>query len=631
MTPLSIRQSLAQRSSLVPLVLVCIMAALLVLVGSLQYRWAKEETAATEIRIGTNIESVMVDWHGDFYRQFSDLCVALQVGPDSGAFDDWDAYRSRFIRWKVESRYPTLVRHLYIWETSAAGPPRLLALKEDKLVPEQVIAAPPLLPLLRRLRTRSADLRTGLQAWQFSNSSAAMREIPSPYSTLSGWQFDPNLPALVHPIVHHSLPGDAESRVDPRAVDWMVVLLDLPTIRERILPTLTQRYFEHGLYGPLDVTVAASGSAPHILYASNPDLAMPDNRNPDAVLNIFGLAPETTEGHLWEAVKNTNSVKPQEWHSFQAPVWFPVIRYTPHGNDWTLTLRSRAGRLDSVVLRVRRENMFVNLSVLILLAVNMSLIGISYYRSSRFAQLQMDFVASISHELRTPLAALLSAGENIRDGVVEQGEQLRRYGGIITTQAQQLIGLLDQILAYASTRSGNRKYRKANFSINAVVESILRSNDSFLQGRGFTIEKRIPPDLPLAMGDSEAVAQCLQNLLTNAVKYSGSCRRISISAAQGTERSSPFVAITVKDFGIGIAAAELPMIFRPFYRASSVQEAQIHGTGLGLAVAKKIAEDLGGTLSVESRLGAGSKFTLRVPAAGASRFTLAAPQQRPEL
>jgi signal transduction histidine kinase len=137
------------------------------------------------------------------------------------------------------------------------------------------------------------------------------------------------------------------------------------------------------------------------------------------------------------------------------------------------------------------------------------------------------------------------------------------------------------------------------------------------------IERDVPSDLPPIIGERMAVSQCVENLITNAVKYSRDERRIGIRArAVEDGQGERQVQISVSDRGIGIAAEDLPHIFEPFYRSPAVRRSQIHGTGLGLALAKQVAESVGGTLTVVSEPGRGSTFTLSLRCAAA-----AAPEQ----
>jgi signal transduction histidine kinase len=109
------------------------------------------------------------------------------------------------------------------------------------------------------------------------------------------------------------------------------------------------------------------------------------------------------------------------------------------------------------------------------------------------------------------------------------------------------------------------------------------------------------------------LSQCLQNLITNALKYGKAQRWIGVRAAWAPGADRGEVQISVSDHGMGIESAELARVFEPFYRSHAAKEAQIHGTGLGLAVARRVAEAMNGRLSVTSQPGRGSTFTLHLP------------------
>jgi signal transduction histidine kinase len=235
----------------------------------------------------------------------------------------------------------------------------------------------------------------------------------------------------------------------------------------------------------------------------------------------------------------------------------------------------------------------------------------------QLAKLQMDFVASISHELRTPLAVIRSAADNIADGVVEGKDQLAKYGSVIRNQSRQMTDLVNQILLFVSTREGRSHYILQPLEVPDVVNSVVENTAGLMREAGFEVEQHVEPNLPRVMGDLFALSRCLQNLLVNATKYGGQTRWVGIRAFR--EKTGHLghgeVSISVQDRGIGIDKSDLPHIFEPFYRSPSVRDAQIHGTGLGLPLARSIAEAMGGRLTVESKLGAGSVFTLHLPSA----------------
>lgn len=235
----------------------------------------------------------------------------------------------------------------------------------------------------------------------------------------------------------------------------------------------------------------------------------------------------------------------------------------------------------------------------------------------QLARMQMDFVAGISHELRNPLAVIRSAAENIADGVVEGKEQLTRYGSVIRNQSRQITEMVNEILLFASTRDNKNRYMMQRLQVSEIVDNVLANTAELVRGSGLTVEREVEPNLPLVRGDLSALSQCLQNLVGNAIKYSGPARCVRIHAflEPARNQSHSEIRIAVRDYGIGIERSEVRRIFEPFYRSPSVSSSPIRGTGLGLPLAKNIADAMGGKLSVESELGVGSVFTLHLPIA----------------
>lgn len=232
----------------------------------------------------------------------------------------------------------------------------------------------------------------------------------------------------------------------------------------------------------------------------------------------------------------------------------------------------------------------------------------------QLANLQMEFVASVSHELRTPLAVIKSAADNLADGLVRDRDAMRKYGSILQHQSRSMSELVDQILLFASTEDRKNRYVLRPVPVNSIIDAVLADTETVVRSAGFTLDLRVDPGLPPVMGDLSGISQCLQNLIGNAVKYGGDDRYIMVwaSALNSSHGAPEELRISVTDHGIGIDSSEIPYIFEPFYRSPRVQAAQIHGTGLGLSLAKRIAESMSGRLTIVSQLSVGSTFTLHL-------------------
>jgi signal transduction histidine kinase len=283
--------------------------------------------------------------------------------------------------------------------------------------------------------------------------------------------------------------------------------------------------------------------------------------------------------------------------------------------EWRLVVRHPGSSLPDAVASYWRRDLLLGFGVLLVLAASMALVLIWTQRIRRLAKMQMDFVAGVSHELRTPVSVISSAAENLADGVVGSSAQVKQYGALIRNEAQRLAAMIGQVLLFAATRNENQQYQACPVPVAETIDSAVTDLAHLTAANGFTIEKEVAPDLPPVMADAKALGRCLQNLMTNALKYGSGGRWMGIRAQPGSGPEAGEILITVQDRGQGIEPDEIPHIFEPFYRGNAARASQTHGTGLGLSLAKEAAEAMGGRLTVTSRMGEGSAFTLHFPAA----------------
>jgi len=438
---------------------------------------------------------------------------------------------------------------------------------------------------------------------------------------MSGWQFDPDVPAFAHPILHHALPLDSRTPVNRGAVDWIIVVLDYAAVRNVLLPELATRYFgrPNGLEYKIAVT-AKGTNKPTILYSSDP-VNVTDLANFSTTIDIFDGAHREAP-HPQNSAAETRSVDDENFHDLYASVSFPVLQTSTAYAGWRLMLQPKNDSGRTMASSFWHRNLVLGGLLLLMLVANMTLVVFAIHRADRFASLQMEFIASVSHELRTPLAAIFSAGENLKDGFIPSQNSLAFYGSLITSKSRQLIQLVDRILLFASTLSGKTQYVVRPLAVADVFQTLRKDTAGLLEGLGYTIEQHIEPGLPPVVGDLSGIVACLQNFVTNATKYGGQDRWVGLSAQAYPAGKAVEIQISVQDHGQGIASADLSHIFEAFYRSPTAVSAQIPGTGLGLAVAKNIAEAMGGRISVQTAVGVGTTFVLHLPAAVESKGQL---------
>lgn len=286
---------------------------------------------------------------------------------------------------------------------------------------------------------------------------------------------------------------------------------------------------------------------------------------------------------------------------------------SPPRHAWTVLLRHRMGSLEASVQSNQRRNLFLSFGILLMLGVASVMIFASSQRARLLADRQMNFVTGVSHELRTPLTVIRSAADNLADGVVTGEDRTQKYGQLISREGKRLSDMVEQIMELAGIQSGKNEYQFQPLSPRKLIDRSLSGWRDTIASKAFTVSEKIDSDLPPINGDAKALELTISNLINNAIKYSNGNRWIEIAARVAQNGRGPELRISVADKGKGIASEELPHIFDQFYRGQEVQKAQIHGNGIGLSIVKSTIEAHGGRISVDSKPGQGSTFTLHFP------------------
>jgi signal transduction histidine kinase len=548
-----------------------LLAVLCAVLAVLQSRWIGEISVAERDRLHEQLQTGLSQLSADLDNRVSNACSGLMPDPS-----DFDAaareavYSSQYRRWK-ESHEP-LFRRIAL-AVPEFGTLDLSMLDLDRAQFSPATWPPEWTGLLERLNARIS----GDNVHQPSSRDSALIELP---------RFGPATDEF-------GGPGFQEQ-------DWLIVELNLDYIRGSVIPELIYRY----LGKDYDAEIVVNTDPSVVIYHSLPENQRLPERNADASAGLLetSYATVTRRPHLLGMRNPAPAVSPP-----------PVPAGPPR---WKLLVRHRTGSVEQIVARLRFRNIALSGSILLLILATVTWLVRISRQAQHLAELQMNFVAGVSHELRTPLTVIRTAAFNLRGKIASRPDQVERYGKLIQDESEKLAVLVEQILRYGSSRSGHVIREREPVSMEVMIEEGLQSSRVSISSPELVIEKQLAPGLPLVLADEQALKHALRNLIDNAVKYGTEGNNwIGVFACTVEGEHGQAVEFRVADRGPGIPLDEQPHIFDPFFRGRRAVQDQIHGTGLGLNLVKKIVEAHGGTITVKSEPMKGAEFIVRIPAA----------------
>jgi two-component system, OmpR family, sensor histidine kinase SenX3 len=556
------------------LVAIVAMATVVLVLGILQYHWTSELGGGEQERLKLTLETSVRDFNEEFSYDFERLAENFEIDPEMPASTIRARVLQQYSSWSRTTSRLDLVAGLDLWRTDDNRPPHLESLNPDNREfrnapwPDQLES---LKPLLEKQFAGLPSIMSGRDA------------------TYYPWTFYGDALALVRPLFKISSEGgDSDMQVQP--VGFLIIRIDAEFLKGHYLPELVHRYF-----GPSGFRVAVRSANPPYQSIYLSEQAFPiSTSSPDAELNLFNSVSEEARrrGH-------------------------PPVDPSDAARQWQLVAQHSSGSLEGAVELWRKRDLAISLGLLGVLVGSVVLVFSVARRAERLAKFQMEFVAGVSHELFTPLAVINSAVENLADGVVDRPDQVQEYASILRDQGGRLERLMDQVLLLASGRFNLPESELRSVEIAGVVSQSLATSEPMLRDAGFTMEKEIGANLPTVMADPVAIGKCVENLISNAMKYGGATRWIAVRVRKARVRSQDELQISVEDRGIGISAGDIRNIFQPFYRVQAVRDGQTRGVGLGLYLVRRTIEGMGGYVTVSSEIGRGSCFVLHFPMSSA--------------
>ena len=236
-------------------------------------------------------------------------------------------------------------------------------------------------------------------------------------------------------------------------------------------------------------------------------------------------------------------------------------------------------------------------------------------------RMKSDFLATMSHELRTPLNSIIGFSD-VLGSIQSLDDKQRRYVQNIRTSGRMLLDMINDILDLAKIEAGKTEIRPVTFDVESVVSAQCDMARPMAEKKAIDVTFEIGPGLEAVEQDQAKVQQILANLLSNAVKFTPGGGRVEVTAHldDTTDPTRSEIVMDVIDSGVGIAAEEQQAIFEKFRQGKVFQKGddamtrEISGTGLGLSIVRELCRLLGGDVTLESQLGRGSRFTIRLPA-----------------
>ncbi len=273
---------------------------------------------------------------------------------------------------------------------------------------------------------------------------------------------------------------------------------------------------------------------------------------------------------------------------------------------WTVQVSTAGDPTLAFAVDASDRSLFITTAAAIVLTLALLLAGRTVRASAELAKVRADFVASVTHELKTPLSTIRAIADTLVKHRVSSQRDVDDYAQMLDEEAKRLTRLLENLLAYSRVTDVGSIYAFEPVAAADLVDDVLRTFQPQFDHRGFKVDVDIPADLPPIRGDHSALVLALDNLVDNALRYSGEATWIGLRAW----RNERMVHVEVADHGTGIPEADLERVVQPFARG---RHASGDGNGLGLAIANRVVADHGGRFSISSRVGAGTTIDVALP------------------
>jgi signal transduction histidine kinase len=576
---------------------VIVAAVLLVLVpvlAALQYRWLGELSRAERREMQATLQEKAHSFGQACDRELARMYVSLQGGGiEDGPLDPKAKLKANYEAWLDSTPHAGLIQNLFFSQVEGNS---VVLFEYDRATKTFAPRAwpPQLQTVLTSLTATGPSRGVGGDS---SVGTFGTLVVPLPCLLLR---------TLPQPLPPACLPGG----------HWALATIDVQYLKEQFLPDLVGRSFvgSDGALSVYDIVVRDAAEPHHVLFESGaPGRSVSDNP-PDATVEIFRLTPDA----LLNASGGTGIPMP----NLGASKSLGVVRDSVIGSQQTmsvskgallLSLRRREGSVEAAVAGARNRNILLAFTMEAILAASIVLLLLSARGVHEAAKRQMAFVAGLSHDMRTPATVIQTLAQNQARGLLKEPQQVVRYGSAILGQTLRLIEYVERALRFAGLQSGRVIHHRIEFDAGELLKRAIELTRAAYPDSSHELRLLIDEGIPTLIGDPDGLCGAVQNLLANAIKYSGRETTVTLSARMLGKGTASAVGIAVEDQSWGIPPRDVSKIFKPFYRGRTAVTSAIPGTGLGLTLVKAVVEAHGGSIRCASTPGKGSKFTILLP------------------
>lgn len=622
-----------------------VMAIALVTLAVLQYHWLGSVSDAERKRLEESLDASSTNFVADFNRNFSQLSQVFKIQITRGGNKVEEMIGDSYLEWISSSIYPDLVDSVFYIQNISSNNTEIKLFESDPARFSNTQTPFFVAQWIKRQKESVATPGSKIDIMRFPELGEPSL-IPVPVQMLDFVTME-NMP--IGSNVRLSLNIDHADHV-------VLIQLNDDVIKEQIVPDIARTYLSESYDDQYSISLVNSREDYEKVYftsVSEDEIPEPDVkkalRNLD-LSSIFVLQAnsresirdtegfsvfknldslkthiESVEINSYSSLENRNTAKGFSTgaRSFDSSARKMIIRTDTTvtasittdigGVNWEFWLSLKEGSLDKFVAKTKNKNLAISFGILLILGFCVVMIVVFSQRSKDLADKQMLFVAGVSHELRTPLTVIRSAAENLTEGVVQDEERKKQYADLMLKEGRRLSDMVDQIMEFSGIQSGKRVYQFSSVSLNDFISLLNEECKMILQETGMQLEYSLNSDMKDFTADRDAIFLALTNLIKNAVKFSGESKKIQLRIDDQEISGISSIRFQVQDFGVGIPEDELKSIFEPFYRGKRSVEEQVKGNGIGLSLVSKVAKAHGGSVSVKSKVGKGSVFTLVIP------------------